>query len=138
MPNMYVEDPVVSAVAAKIIPNMEWLDVPKIKFLMLIADRSNCLGKCSKATGKWKHLTGIDYVIEVWQTFWDSASVEAKEALLYHELMHIISKETDEGEIKWGIRKHDLEEFFEVAEKYGAWDLAIKTFVEHLAAYKEK
>jgi hypothetical protein len=134
----YMESPEIKEVADKLSLGMGWLSTPKIKYLMMFADRSSYLGKCSKAAGKWRHLTGIDYVVEVWATFWDSAEDDAKEALIYHELKHITSKVDSQGGLKWGIRKHDIEEFLDVAEKYGAWDKSIKCFVEKLVEYENR
>jgi Putative phage metallopeptidase len=130
MAKVYSDSPEIEQVAKTIIPTLGWLEQPKIKYLMLDADKSDCMGKCSRATGKWKHLTGYDYIIEAWRTGWDSCDEHGKEALVYHELLHVTSKVDKNGEVKWGIKKHDLEEFFDVARKYGAWDLAIKTFIE--------
>ena len=77
MSSKYFESKEVEAMASELIPSMElWsgAGVPKIKFLVLDAPRTSYLGKCSKATGKWKHLTGMDYVIEVWNGFWVTAT----------------------------------------------------------------
>ena len=130
----YEESKEVNEIAKELIPKMGWLDLPRIKFLVLIAERSSYLGKCSKATGKWRHLTSQDYVIEVFEKYWSTATIEQKQALLFHELLHIISKEKDDGTIVWGIRKHEVEEFLRVVEEYGAWSLPL---VELLKAHIE-
>lgn len=95
---------------------------PKIKFLMLESEKSAYCGKCSRTDGKWKYLTDYDYVIEMWNGFWNSSSDNQKKALLYHELMHIKCKETNRGKIIWSIRKHDVEEFVSVIENFGIWN----------------
>ncbi len=132
--NNYIELPEVEEIAKRIIPEMGWIDIPKIKFLVLVADKSRYLGKCSKASKKWRHLTGYDYVIEVWQTFFDSAEPKIKEALLFHELAHIESYEKKDGSIVWGLKKHDIEEFMETVKRYGAWNLGLEKFYNVLSS----
>jgi len=109
-----------------------------IKFLKKLSDKSHYLGKCSRTTGKWAYLTGYDYVIEVWGDWWDSAQPQEREALLFHELYHIVKGETAQGKVKWGLRRHDVEEFHEVARIYGAWDSSLKHFEEQLRRHDDK
>ena len=132
----YRELPEVNEIAKELIPKMGWLDLPRIKFLVLIAERSSYLGKCSKATGKWQHLTNVDFVIEVWNSYWVTATESQKRALLLHELLHCTSKEKDDGTIVWGIRKHDCEEFLRVVEQYGAWSLPLEELLKAHIVYE--
>jgi len=133
MTTTYISDPRVDEIAAKVINEVatknEWDDIPKIKYLVKVAENSRVNGQCSRATGKWKILTGFDYVIEVWSVFWDSASDSQKEALLFHELMHIISSEDEDGEITWRLQDHDVEEFIYVVKKYGIWNHALESLI---------
>lgn len=97
----------------------------RIKYLFKNSKKSQYLGKCSRATGKWAHLTGMDYIIEIWYPWWSQASENERKALLFHELKHIKleESETPDGdiEIKWGIQKHDSELFVKEFELFGAW-----------------
>ena len=121
MPGDYVDNPEIEKIAKTLYGQMDWVEEPNVKFLMLMADESQYLGKCSKATGKWKYLTNMDYIVEVWNCFWDSADQHDREALLMHELMHIESAEKKDGSLVWKIRKHDVEEFLDVTKRYGLW-----------------
>jgi len=139
MSEKYFESKEVEAIAAELIPDMKWGDVPKIKFLVLDSPRSSYLGKCSKATGKWKHLTGVDYVIEVWAGFWKTSTQTQKQALLYHELLHVDFKEDeDTGEITWKLRKHEVEEFIDVVKKYGPWNDSLKYLHKYCEEFSEE
>ncbi len=124
----YMELPEVEELAKGIISKLHWADIPEIKYLVLCKENSYYLGKCSKATGKWRYLSNVDYVIEVFEQFWNTATQNAKEALLRHELEHIEPKEDDEGNIKWGLKKHDVEEFLCVAKEYGSWNQTLVEF----------
>jgi hypothetical protein len=97
----------------------------KIKYLFKRSEKSKYLGKCSKASGKWAFLTDVDYVVEVWEQWWKAATDHQKEALLYHELRHVemVVKMKDEEEVvKWKIKKHCVEVFFDEIRRYGAWN----------------
>ena len=128
MATKYIVNPEVEQVANKVITMITgWLDVPRIAYLIKQSERSRCLGQTSRATGKWAYLVNKDFVVEVWEPFWFHASPEQKEALIYHELLHITCEEDDyTGEIKWGLKPHDTEEFIEVIRKYGAWNPVLK------------
>ena len=97
----------------------------RIKYLFKDSKKSQYLGKCSRATGKWAHLVATDYVIEIWLQWWKDALPNAKKALLFHELKHIqlVEKEDENGdiEISWKIRKHDAEMFVDDIALFGTW-----------------
>jgi hypothetical protein len=124
MSTEYIVNPEVEEIANKVLPVVQkaWFDVPRIVYLVKVADKSRYLGKCSRATGKWAYLVNKDFVVEVFDGFWQEATQTQKEALLYHELLHITCEEDDEGEVKWGLKDHDTEEFVDVIKKYGAWN----------------
>ncbi len=77
-----------------------------------------------------------DYVMILDAEWWEQADAPKREALVFHELMHAaikVDKEgepkfTDDGKPVWDIRGHDIEEFNEVARRYGAWSPAIESF----------
>jgi hypothetical protein len=129
MATTYTDAPI-EEMANKLIEKYEELEDcfdAKIKFLFKESEKSSYIGKCSKATGKWKFLTGdLDYVVEVWEPFWNVATDKQKEALLYHELRHIEKKikENDDGEetVTWKVRKHHEEIFADEIEHFGAWN----------------
>ncbi len=108
-----------------------------IKFLKKLSERSSYRGKCSRTTGKWAYLTGYDYVIEVWGEWWDEASLQEKEALLCHELRHIARVTTSQGKVKWVLRRHDVEEFLEIVNAYGAWEPSLRALSNAIKQYEE-
>jgi len=128
----YVDAPEVEALAKKLIKKFQLSDAEEavIKFLFYKAEKSSFFGKCSRATGKWSYLTGYDYVIEVWKPFWDRSSDQTREALVYHELLHIQKQVTSTGKVKWVVRKHDVEEFLDVVREYGPWSTNLQSLEE--------
>ena len=139
MSKEYNENQEVEQIAKELIPQMGWEHLPDIKFLMLVTEKNQYLGKCSKATGKWRYLVDKDYVIEVWEDYWSTATSEQKRALLYHELKHIdYGEEKDDGELVWKIRRHDIEEFNDVVSKYKLWRPELQEFQRCLGGKDEK
>jgi hypothetical protein len=110
----------------------------KIKFLLLESKKSNCLGKCIKASALIHYLTGYDFIVYIWDTFWKDATKKQRQALLLHELLHI-KKGVDRNEkVKWTLKKHDLEEFSAVVKKYGLWLEEHRSFARSLSGKTEK
>jgi hypothetical protein len=102
-------------------------------------DGNLTLGKCRRATALDRQLHEYDFVILLNQDFWMNPQTTAiqKDALLDHELCHAIVRvdpEThdplvdEQGRIVYRLRRHDLEEFACIAERYGIWKKDIELF----------
>jgi hypothetical protein len=102
----------------------------KIKFL-LISGRIRYAGQVSKASPLLKFLTGYDLIVLINKDVWDSLSQNSKEALVFHELYHI---QVSDGKVS--LKKHDIEEFVKVIERYGPWTDTLKTIEEILKKKK--
>lgn len=81
-------------------------------------------GRCVKAPKLWHDVTGVDYAIWVRAHFWNDFGTELRRAVLLHELEHIEIKRDANGIPKFGTRKHDVEDFVDVARHYGPSALA--------------
>jgi len=120
----YQDAPEVQEIATNLISSLEMVDArdARIKYLFKVSEKpQKFAGRCHKADKKWHHLTGIDFVIEVWDEWWRRATPESREALVYHELLHIGKGETRTGKVKWFIVDHPVESFFEEVKRYGPW-----------------
>jgi hypothetical protein len=99
-----------------------------IKYVFKNAEKSKHAGVCSKATGKWKFLVDVDYVIELHFETWDELDELQQKALLFHELHHI-EKQTKvkDGEeiVTWKIREHTNQLFLKEVELFGAWNSSL-------------
>jgi hypothetical protein len=101
------------------------------------------LGKCKKASDLDRELTPFDFVILLRREFWTHPTVtdQQRRALLDHELCHATVAYDDDGEPKvderdrtvYRVRKHDLEEFSAIAERYGCWKRDLEQFAAALA-----
>lgn len=110
------------------------------------ADGRVVLGKCQKVSDLHREvfeLEGYDFVVILHQGFWQDPRVsdQQRRALLDHELCHAAVTVDDTGEpqldecnrIVYRLRKHDLEEFSEIAQRYGCWKMDIEMFAAALA-----
>jgi len=78
------------------------------------------LGKAAKRTEIDKLLSNReeDFIIIIAKPDWEKMDSREKESLLDHELYHCGAIMTNEGRIKWIIRKHDIEQFAQVLKRY--------------------
>ena len=100
------------------------------------------LGKCKKASELDRELAAYDFVIILRRDFFESQSVTdlQRRALLDHELCHASvtldsdhEPVTDErGRIVYRTRKHDLEEFRCIVDRYGTWKKDLEAFAQAL------
>jgi predicted metallopeptidase len=77
------------------------------------------LGECEKVASKNQWAISADFTITVYKNNCIGLSEEQIKILLFHELLHIgIDYGTDGGEI-YSVKKHDLEDFKVIIDKYG-------------------
>ena len=105
------------------------------------------LGQLKKASDLDRELRPVDFVIVINRTFYEDANVSdaQREALLDHELYHGGRKLDTNGEDMvdergrpvFRLRKHDLEEFAEIAERYGCWKRDLEAFAAALRRSKQ-
>lgn len=96
------------------------------------------LGKCKKTSDLDREFAAFDFVIILRRDFWWNPQVSdtQRRALLDHELCHASvtldkfgdPKEDERGRVIYRIRKHDLEEFAEIASRYGCWKRDLEKF----------
>jgi len=88
------------------------------------------LGRCKKASDLDKSVPApFDFVIILFKPFWADPAVSQDQrcALLDHELCHGAARHDSEGEIlldekgnaMYRTKKHDVEDFIEIIERYG-------------------
>jgi Putative phage metallopeptidase len=108
------------------------------------------LGQCRKSSDldrEIQNASRYDFVILLNQNFYEDPLVSdtQRRAVLDHELCHAGVKLGDDGapvidergRIQYRIRKHDLEEFSTIAERYGCWKRDIEAFAKSLARARQ-
>src|SRR6185369_1918645 len=81
-------------------------------------------GRCVKAPRIWHDVTGHHFAIWIRKHFWDEFGTELRRAVILHELLHIEVKRDKDNQPKFAVRKHDVEDFVDVARQYGPSALA--------------
>jgi hypothetical protein len=111
------------------------------------------LGKCMKVGDLHRELLDdrgqpYDFIIILRQEFWtDPMTTDLqRRALLDHELCHAAVKLGEDGEplvderqrLTYRIRKHDLEEFRCIPERYGCWTHDLEEFARALERARKR
>ena len=79
------------------------------------------LAKAKKASPLIRYFAEVDLVVLVQKERWDGFTHQQRVALVDHELCHFTTHVSEEGEVRYSIRPHDLEEFQEVVGRHGLW-----------------
>jgi hypothetical protein len=92
-------------------------------------------GRAEKVSAKWNHLTGFDFIVTINRDIWFANKPEIREAILDHELTHCSRGEDDkQGNPKWYIMPHSVEDFVNVIHRHGMWT----TDLRHMAKANEE
>ncbi len=78
------------------------------------------LAHASKVGAKLQHFSDLDFLIEVNWSAWLELTDEQRVALIDHELCHMGTKETDEGD-RPVLLPHDVQEFTAIVKRWGLW-----------------
>jgi len=83
------------------------------------------------------HGEQLDFLITLDDVWWEAATEQQREILIFHELCHCIQKTDKEGEPRFteegrpvfGLLGHDVEEFSATVRRYGAYSPEIQEFI---------
>jgi hypothetical protein len=96
--------------------------------MYLFADKiTGKLGTCAHRSDKEKAISGWEFVITLNHAAWSIATDMEREALVFHELLHI---GWDSEQQVYSIEKHDVEEFSRVVAAYGLWRPDLRKFID--------
>ena len=87
-----------------------------------------CFAKTKTASHVERYFGDVDYVMIVNHVEWKGFNDDQRRALVDHELCHCLVETGDDGELKFKIRGHDLEEFKEIVERHGMWQPDVEEF----------
>ena len=86
------------------------------------------LAKIKKAGALERYLGEVDYVLIVNYEAWQHLTDAQRRALIDHELCHCTVTSDKSGKPRYGLRGHDLEEFTEIVERHGLWQVDVEDF----------
>ena len=116
-------------IAQELIENtseLEYIKKSNVRIIYLESDNTKkngterlVLGECEKVASKNQWAISADFTIIVYKNNCIGLSEEQIKILLFHELLHVgIDYGTDGGEV-YSVKKHDLEDFKVIIDKYG-------------------
>ena len=83
------------------------------------------------------HLCDAELVLVVARAVWRTLDQGQRFALLDHEFCHVVQRVDEKtGEVSYGMRSHDLEEFHAVARCHGPWRDSIVEFGKQLDLFE--
>ena len=77
------------------------------------------LGECEKVAAKNRWAISSDFTITVFKNNCIGMSQEQMQMLLFHELLHVGIEPGPEGDEIYTVRKHDLEDFKIIIDRFG-------------------
>lgn len=125
----------VCRVAAKIIDKWH-SELAEAKIVYLFKDVETwtskgkaVLARTYKAPEQWQFLAGCDFLVIVNKLAWYSLNQKQQEALIDHELCHILKEEDKNDYPKWSMVTHDVEEFAVIIQRHGLWMPDLEQFM---------
>lgn len=112
-------------------------DKVDIPMSLLKTDKAWYVAQIRKVSPVYGVFLNSVYLIIINDSCWDLLSKKQKKAVLDHEVCHITVDMTDKG-IKYGLRRHTIEEFIEVVERHGAYLTDIHKLIVANKKHKEK
>jgi len=93
--------------------NLAWVDVERIEFCKR-DKKSKSFADIRKINFPASLYTNKTYVISTYSDF-ETLNDKNKSIVIWHELLHIDKDDPDK------LKKHDIEEFMPIFEKFGDW-----------------
>lgn len=89
---------------------------------------------CEKVKPKMKEFMSQDYVITVYPEY-HNLTLNQKQVLIYHELLHIDCYRDSDGILNCSIRQHDIQDFHAVVDRFGQYWLHNEDLPDIVAPY---
>lgn len=85
------------------------------------------LGECEKVQAKNRWAINYDFTITLFKNNLVGLSAEQIRIVMFHELLHVGIEPGPDGDEIYSVRKHDLEDFKLIIDKYGTdWSKAAR------------
>jgi hypothetical protein len=101
------------------------------KILFFMTEKGKFRTKTQIANGHMKASTDADILITVNDTAWGELDHRQRQAQIHWALAHIKAEEDEEtGDVKLKMLKPPIQDFPEVAAKWGAWQPEIQEYID--------
>jgi hypothetical protein len=135
MSKTYTEAEIAQNIAASLIPTHHpELGGARIGYLFMDTTPKKggreLWGKASKVSGRWEHLTELDFIIEIAEKPWGEITESQRQALMDHLLESCTGEEQEDGSMKWSIREPDVQEYSTILSRHGVWNESLSGFIQ--------
>lgn len=115
-------------------PDLEHIKDSRVRIAYLESDQCRrdgkdrlVLGECEKVAAKNRWAINYDFTITLFRNNLVGLSADQIRTVMFHELLHVGIEPGPDGDETYGVRKHDLEDFKLIIDKFGTdWNKAAK------------
>ena len=107
-------------------PELKYIKDSRVKIAFLDSDQSKkvdkdklVLGECEKVAAKNKWAISYDFTITLFTPNLVGLSEAQIRIVLFHELLHVRIEPGPDGDELYSVRKHDLEDFKLIIDRFG-------------------
>ena len=115
-------------------PELQYIKDSRVRIAYLESDNAKkadtdklVLGECEKVAAKNKWAINYDFTITLFKKNLVGLSADQIRIVMFHELLHVGIEPGPEGDEIYSVRKHDLEDFKLIIDKFGTeWAVKAK------------
>ena len=107
-------------------PELQYIKDSRVRIAYLESDSAKkadadklVLGECEKVQAKNKWAINYDFTITLFKKNLVGLSADQIRIVMFHELLHVGIEPGPEGDENYSVRKHDLEDFKLIIDKFG-------------------
>lgn len=107
-------------------PELRYIKDSRVKITYLDSDQAKksgpdkvVLGECEKVAAKNRWAITSDFTITLFKNNLIGLSEEQIKIVLFHELLHVGIEPGPDGDELYSVKKHDLEDFKIIIDKFG-------------------
>ena len=107
-------------------PELKYIKNSRVKIAYLESDQAKkvdkdklVLGECEKVAAKNKWAIAYDFTITLFKPNLVGLTEEQIKIVLFHELLHVGIELGADGDEEYSVRKHDLEDFKLIIDRFG-------------------
>lgn len=107
-------------------PELAYIKDSQVKIAFLESDQSKkadkdklVLGECEKVAAKNKWAITYDFTITLFKNNLIGLTLDQIKIVLFHELLHVGIEQGPDGTEIYSVRKHDLEDFKTIIDRFG-------------------
>ena len=115
-------------------PELAYIKDSRVRIAYLESDQAKkadtdklVLGECEKVQAKHKWAISYDFTITLYKNNLVGLTEDQIRIVMFHELLHVGIELGPDGDESYSVRKHDLEDFKLIIDKYGTeWAVKVK------------